>query len=54
MASKIFYVTLRHMPFNHKWVVPVMARTLEEAKEKIVEWTRHNPPGAFEYYRVEG
>lgn len=54
MKMRLFYVTVRHMPFNHKWVVPVRARTLDEAKAKAVEWTHHRPPGASEYYKVEG
>lgn len=52
--TRVFCITVRHMPFNDKWVVPVRAQTLEEAKEKAVEWTQARPPGAYEYYKIDG
>jgi gamma-glutamyltranspeptidase len=47
--NRIFYVTVRHMPTGHTYTQPVLAKTLEEAKQKAVEWSYHRAPGAYEY-----
>jgi hypothetical protein len=51
---RVFTVTVQHMPFGIKYTLPIMARTLDEAKEKAVEWTHYRAPGAFEYYKIVG
>jgi hypothetical protein len=39
------------MPMGHTFTLPVMARTIEEAKQKAVEWDNYSyrTPGAYEY-----
>ena len=47
--QRVFYVPVRQMPMGHTFTVPVLARTVEEAKQKAVKWPHHHTPGAYEY-----
>lgn len=49
--QRVFYVSVRHMPMGDTFTLPVLARTVEEAKQKAVEWHNYSyrAPGAYEY-----
>jgi len=49
IEQRVFYVSVRHMPMGDTFTLPVMARTIEEAKQKAVQWPHHRTPGAYEY-----
>lgn len=51
ILPRVFYISVRHMPMGHTFTLPVMARTIEEAKQKAVEWDNYSyrTPGAYEY-----
>jgi hypothetical protein len=50
--KRVFNVAVRHMPMGHIFNVPILARTLEEAQRRAVEWPHHRDPGAYEYYEL--
>jgi hypothetical protein len=52
--KRVFNVAVRHMPMGHIFNVPILARTLEEAQRRAVEWdaAHYRAPGAYEYYEL--
>lgn len=47
--TRVFHVTVRHMPAGHTFTVRVLADTLENAKRKAITWDNYSAPGAHEY-----